>query len=113
VVSDWAPEAGDVIWLEFGPTLGTERSGRRPGLVLSEGSYNRATGRAVVAPISSKVRNWPLEVSMPEDSPIKGVVLIDQFRCLDWRVRHAKPSTRASTATVQDARAKLAALAGL
>lgn len=113
MVSDWAPEAGEVIWLEFGPTQGTEQSGRRPGLVLSEVSYNAATGRAVVAPISSRIRDWPFEVHLPEDSPIKGAVLVDQVRCLDWRARHAKTAAHAGGPVLQEARAKLTALAGL
>lgn len=56
-MSEPAPEPGDVLWIDFSPTLGTEQSGRRPALVLSETTYNHASGRALVAPITSRVRD--------------------------------------------------------
>jgi len=33
----YAPEAGDLIWTDFDPPVGRERSGRRPALVVSAG----------------------------------------------------------------------------
>ncbi len=31
----YLPSAGDLVWIDFDPTLGQERKGRRPALVLS------------------------------------------------------------------------------
>ncbi len=111
MTDDWAPGAGDIIWLEFDPTVGTEQSGRRPGLVLSERSYNHPSGRVLVMPISSRARDWPFEVALVEGA-IRGVVLVDQVRVVDWRARYAKPAGRADSEVLRQARAKLAALAG-
>jgi mRNA interferase MazF len=111
-VSEDAPAPGDIVWIDFSPTVGTEQAGRRPALVLSEASYNRAAGRALVAPITSRIRDWPFEVAIPPGSPITGVALVDQVRIIDWRARNAKPAGAAPAATLDEARAKLGALIG-
>ena len=112
MVSDWAPAAGEIIWLDFSPTEGTEQAGRRPALVISDPGYNAATGRAIVLPITSRVRGWPFETILPKGGPVEGVVLADQTRCVDWRARHAKSAGLAPSDTLEEARGKLAALVG-
>jgi hypothetical protein len=39
-----APDAGDVVWLNFTPHAGHEQAGHRPALVLSPAAYNDKTG---------------------------------------------------------------------
>jgi mRNA interferase MazF len=112
-VSEWAPAPGEIIWLDFSPTLGTEQSGRRPALVISDQGYNEASGRALLAPITSRVRGWPFEVALPPGSAVEGVIMVDQVRIVDWRARRAKVAGPAPTAALDETRAKLAALAGL
>lgn len=113
VTEDWSPAPGELLWLEFSPTSGTEQAGRRPALTVSDAGYNAATGRALVMPITSRVRGWPFEVEMPAGSAIGGAILTDQVRCIDWRARFAKSAGFAPPAVLEDARARLAALAGL
>lgn len=113
VSETWSPSPGEVLWLEFSPTSGTEQAGRRPALTVSDAGYNAATGRALVMPITSRVRNWPFEVVLPEGESITGAVLTDQVRCVDWRARVAKSAGFAPPAVLEEARAKLAALAGI
>lgn len=112
-MSAWSPSPGEIIWLDFAPTQGTEQSGRRPALTLSDGDYNAATGRAMVAPITSRVRDWPLEVALAPDDPVKGAVLVDQARCVDWRARFAKTAGFCAPVTLEAVRGKLSALLGL
>ena len=64
--TDWAPAAGDLIWLSLNPQAGHEQAGRRPALVLSPASYNRAAGLALVCPITSRVKGYPFEVALPD-----------------------------------------------
>ena len=85
-----APERGDLIWLSFTPQQGTEQAGRRPALDLSPSVYNRRVGRALVCPITSKVKGCPFEVVLPNQGTVRGVVLTDQLRSLDWRARQAE-----------------------
>ncbi|MCC7268088.1 MAG: type II toxin-antitoxin system PemK/MazF family toxin [Caulobacteraceae bacterium] len=106
----WSPRAGEIIWLDFTPTEGSEQSGRRPALVVSDDGYNAATGRAVVLPITGRTRGWPFETALPPRSAVQGAVLVDQVRCVDWRARFAKPAGAAPAAVLADARGKLAAL---
>ncbi len=108
-----APRPGDLVWLDFAPTAGTEQSGRRPALVVSDAGYNAASGRALVMPITSRVRGWPFEVVLPSDGAIAGVVLADQIRCVDWRARHAQAAGATPAAILDEARGKLAALTGI
>lgn len=113
VSETWSPSPGEMLWLEFSPTSGTEQAGRRPALTVSDAGYNAATGRALVMPITSRVRDWPFEVALPDGSDVAGAVLTDQVRCVDWRARFAKSAGFAPPAVLEEARAKLAALAGL
>ncbi len=86
----YAPAKGNVIWLEFDPRVGREQSGRRPAIVLSEGSYNVPSGLAIVCPITSKVKGYPFELPLPAGAVVQGVVLADQVKSVDWRVRKAE-----------------------
>lgn len=112
MTAGWSPSPGELIWLDFSPTSGTEQAGRRPALVISDAGYNAATGRAVVMPITSRVRRWPFEVALPDDSPVTGAILADQVRTVDWRSRFAKTAGFAHAAALEEARSKLASLTG-
>lgn len=39
-MSDYVPEAGDIVWLNFDSQTGHEQSGHRPALVLSPKRYD-------------------------------------------------------------------------
>ena len=88
--SPWVPARGDVVWISMAATSGRERSGRRPALVLSPAAYNAKVGRAVFCPISSQAKGYPFEVPVPDGLPVRGVVLADQVKSLDWRSRGAE-----------------------
>jgi mRNA interferase MazF len=83
------PDRGDLVWLSFDPQAGREQAGRRPGLVLSPACYNGRIGLALVCPITSQVKDYPFEVALPPGLPIRGVVLADHVRSVDWRARRA------------------------
>src|SRR4051812_34981098 len=86
----YVPARGDLIWLSFSPQAGREQSGRRPALVLSAKSYNEKAMLCVVCPITSQQKNYPFEETLPEDIQIRGVVLADHVKSLDWMERKAK-----------------------
>ena len=81
------PSAGDIVWAELSPTLGTEQSGRRPALVLTPLRYNDVSTRVLVCPITSTIRGWPFEVPLPPSTKTVGCVLVDQIRSLDRAAR--------------------------
>ena len=83
----YVPARGDVVWITFNPQAGHEQAGRRPALVLSPSSYNRKVGLAILCPITSQVKGYPFEVTIPAGSNLGGVILSDQVKSLDWRIR--------------------------
>ncbi|MFA6505498.1 MAG: endoribonuclease MazF [Treponemataceae bacterium] len=85
----YVPERGDIVWLDFNPRLGHEQRGRRPALTLSHQSYNEKIGLALFCPITSKVKGYPFEVEAIGEK-IKGCVLSDQVKSLDWTVRNVE-----------------------
>lgn len=90
VDNDYIPDRGHVIWLNFDPQSGHEQKGRRPALVLSPRKYNVKTSLALICPITSKIKKYPFEVKLPDYFDIKGVIISDQIKSLDWRVRQAE-----------------------
>jgi mRNA interferase MazF len=87
---NYIPQRGDVIWLNFQPQAGREQSGRRPSVVLSNSNYNKIVGLAILCPITTKVKGYPFEVALPDKFPVSGVVLVDQVKSLDWKIRDAE-----------------------
>lgn len=81
---------GDIIWINFNPQSGREQMGRRPALVVSPNIYNRKVGLIIVCPITTKIKNYPFEVKIPDTLIISGVVLSDQVKSLDYQTREAE-----------------------
>jgi mRNA interferase MazF len=86
----YIPDRGDLVWLQFSPQAGHEQAGRRPALVLSTKQYNEKAGLALFCPVTSQVKGYPFEVEIPPGLVVSGVILADQVRNLDWRVRRAE-----------------------
>ena len=85
----YCPDRGDIVWLSFDPHAGHEQAGRRPALILSPRAYNRKVGLALLCPITSQRKGYPFEVDLPEGLEVPGVVVADQVKSTDWRVRRA------------------------
>jgi len=110
VSKSYIPERGDLIYLSFNPTRGHEQKGRRPALVISKSSYNKAGSKlALVCPITSTIRNNPFAVVV--DTPkVKGVILGDHVRSLAWKEREAKFIAKCPAEVLQEVTGKLLAL---
>ncbi len=90
VARDYSPERGDIVWLDFDPQSGHEQKGRRPAIVISPKLYNSKTGLALFCPITNQVKGYPFEVILPSNFAITGVIIADQIKSLDWKVRNAE-----------------------
>ncbi|MCK5853096.1 endoribonuclease MazF [bacterium] len=88
--AEYCPDRGDIIWLNFNPQSGHEQKGKRPAIVLSPMQYNSKVGLAVICPITNQIKNYPFEVKLPEKLKITGVILSDQIKSLDWKIRNAE-----------------------
>jgi mRNA interferase MazF len=96
----YVPERGDIVWLNFTPGSGhvptaeprsgegspPVQQGKRPAIVISPKEYNEKTGLGLFCPITSKIKNYPFEVTI-KSKKISGVVLADQIKSLDWKTR--------------------------
>lgn len=89
MTSPYVPERGDLVWLEFDPQDGHEQRSRRPALTVSPGSYNQKVGLGLFCPVTSQTKGYPFEVGVAGPA-IQGVVLTDQLKSLDWRIRRAE-----------------------
>ena len=108
----YCPKRGDVVWLTFTPQAGHEQAGHRPALTLSPELYNKKVGLALVCPITTQVKGYPFEVLIPEGLEVRGVVLADQVKSLDWKVRRARFCCTVPAATIAEVLRKLAPLIG-
>ena len=98
----YVPRRGDVVWLSFDPQAGHEQAGRRPAFVLSPESYNRKTSLLLACPVTSKVKGYPFEVTLPAGLPVAGVILADQIKSLDWKARNALFAARTPDSVIED-----------
>jgi mRNA interferase MazF len=110
VGEDYVPSRGDVIWITLNPQARHEQAGRRPALVISPRAYNEKVGLAILCPVTTQVKGYPFEVLIPADLKVAGVILSDQVKSLDWRVRQADFICRLPARTMSEVIQKLSAL---
>lgn len=106
----YVPDRGDVVWISFNPQAGHEQAGRRPAVVLSPAAYNGKTSLAILCPITNQIKGYPFEVRIPQGLSVSGVILADQAKSLDWRVRQADFLCKLPDATIADVLQKLGTL---
>ncbi len=110
VTSSRVPQRGDAVWIDFSPQTGNEQAGRRPAVVLSPEAYNGRVGLALLCPITSRVKGYPFEVAIPSGLNVRGVILADQVKSLDWRARNAEVVSPLPTETVDEVLEKIGVL---
>ena len=101
------PDRGDAVWLNFSTKVGHEQSGRRPAVAVSPESYNKKVGLGLFCPITSQIKGYPFEVEIPAGVRTSGVVLSDQIKSLDWRVRDAQFICKLPVSTMSEILRKL------
>jgi len=108
-LSTYLPERGDLIWVDFDPSAGSEQSGNRPAIVLSTQIFSRGTNLALVAPITSTVRGHGMEVPVNGNS-ISGVVLCQQVKVIDYIERNVEKAEKAPAGVTNEALKKVRAI---
>ena len=106
----YVPDRGDIVWLQFTPQAGHEPARHRPALVLSPASYNRRSGLMLCCPMISQKKGYPFEVVMAHEADRESVVLADQVKSLDWKVRKAVKKGTAPIDVVTETLSKLLTL---
>lgn len=90
------PKKGDFIAVTFDPQSGHEQKGRRPALVVSNTLFNEQTGLVVVCPLTNTDRGYPFHVAVTENRDVKGFVMVEQVKSVDYRARQARLIGKAS-----------------
>lgn len=106
----YVPDRGDIVWLQFSPQAGHEQAGHRPALVLSPAEYNRLSGLMLCCPMTTKKKGYPFEVVIFDAPEKASVVLADQVKSLDWKVRRAVKKGVVSSDVIAEALSKLQTL---
>lgn len=102
----YVPARGDIVWIDFNPQKGKEIKKTWPALVISKIEYNRKTGLGIFMPITRQIKGYPFELVLSHDE-VKGGVLVDQIRCLDWKSRNCIKITSSPKAVIDVAIQKL------
>jgi mRNA interferase MazF len=113
MVNPYVPDTGDIVFLDFDPQVGREQAKRRPALVLTDLRYNRASGLAVVCPLTSRVSKvkppYPFTLPITVGS-VDGAVLVDQLKSMDWERRGAEFHSKAPARMITKVRKYIAVL---
>lgn len=111
-----APARGQVWLIDLDPARGHEQAGTRPALVVSVDPFNQtALGLAVVVPITSRAKEFPLHVRL--DPPEGGLQHTSYAKCEDVRSvsreRLSKPLGRVTPAVLRQVEDRLRLVLGL
>ena len=79
---------GDIICLDLDPQAGHEQKGRRPALVISNNSFNRYSSMYMICPITNIDKKHAFHIPLDDKTKTNGVILCDQARILDIKVRN-------------------------
>ena len=85
----YAPNQGDIVYLNFDPQAGHEQKGRGPCLIVSNSSFHKRTNLAMVCPITNKSSNFPTHVPLDATTRTIGEIMCEQAKCLDIVARNA------------------------
>jgi mRNA interferase MazF len=112
MVDKYIPGRGDIVKLNFDPTLGREQAGYRPALIVTNREFNQATRLALACPITIKVKGFNLEVVLPGGLITNGAVLAFQVKTIDWVERQVKYIESLPDETIEEVISKLQVLLG-
>ena len=103
----YEPRKGDIVSLHFERRPGSEQRGLSPGLVISNDMFNRATGMAMVCPITRTDRGYPFHVAVDLSIGVEGYVMVDQIRSVDFVARRVKYVAAGTSTLVDEVLARL------
>ncbi|MGA2170569.1 MAG: type II toxin-antitoxin system PemK/MazF family toxin [Terracidiphilus sp.] len=109
MVTPYVPDTGDIVFMDFDLQIGREQAKRRPALVLTDLRYNRASGLAVVCPLTTKVKPYPFTLPITVGG-VEGAILVDQLKSMDWAGRGAVFHSKAPAFTISKVRQYIAVL---
>ena len=84
----YIPQERDIVHIDFSPIKGHEQKGERPALVISTRLFNQFTNMAIVCPITMNTKDFPTHYEITGLKKIKGAVLCEHIRSIDYVERN-------------------------
>jgi mRNA interferase MazF len=72
----------DVYYVNLDPTIGSEIKKTRPCVIISPNEMNFNIATVIVAPLTSKLRNYPTRIPCKVEGR-QGQIVLDQIRTVD------------------------------
>ena len=72
----------DILLVSFDPSQGHEIKKTRPCVIVSPNEMNKYIKTLIVAPMTSKIRNYPTRIPVVFDRK-EGTIALDQIRTID------------------------------
>lgn len=93
----------DIVLVNLDPTIGSEIRKTRPYIIISPDEMNKYLRTIVVAPMTTKSKNYPTRIEIKHDGKM-GWVVLDQIRTID-KQRIIKKLGRLSKPEVKEVKA--------
>ena len=88
MVKKYIPKQGDIVFLDFNPTIGHEQKGFRPAVVISNNIFNINTKMVMVCPITSNEKEFPTHYKLEDTKKVHVAVLCEHIRSIDYEIRN-------------------------
>jgi mRNA interferase MazF len=72
----------EVYFINLDPTIGSEIKKTRPCVIISPNEMNHNISTLIIAPITSKLKNYPTRISCKIEGK-QGQIVLDQIRTVD------------------------------
>lgn len=63
-----------------------------------------------MCPVTNQIKGYPFEVLLPDEVEVTGVILSDQVKSLDWRIRQAEFKESLPPEVIEEVLVKLGTL---
>ncbi|MGG5341434.1 type II toxin-antitoxin system PemK/MazF family toxin [Enterococcus sp. AZ192] len=83
-IQGYTPKRGDIVVINFDPSIGREIQKKRPGIVISSDEYNAVTGMIAVCPIISTINVKSHFIELSADHQVKGHINPLQVKTFDF-----------------------------
>ena len=72
----------EVYYVNLDPTVGSEIKKTRPCVIISPNEMNHNISTVIIAPLTSKLRNYPTRIPCKVEGK-QGQIVLDQIRTVD------------------------------
>lgn len=93
-------EQGDIVEIDFNPSVGHEPAKARPAIVVTSYGFNSHSSLVGVVPVQSTDNGYPLHVPV-SDAGLHGFACVEMLRTVDVERRGCRMLGVASDATMR------------